>query len=199
MSDRSTRTGWTVLAGLILVFLGVWLLLERFFSPLLWPVAVVLGYLARIGWPLVLIGLGVLLILRARGGGWNPAGRRLMRSTRERWIGGVLGGFAQFLNVDPTLLRVVFAVLTLMTGVWSGVLLYIIAMIVIPEDTVVASSWATGSAANVPTPPPAAPPVPGWPTGSAPTPPAPPAPASATTAGEQPPEAPPVPPSPTVL
>ena len=219
MGNRSNRNGWKVIAGLVLVFVGIWLLLEEFFAPLLAPIAWLLSKLAMIGWPLVLIGLGILLILRARGGGWNPAGRRLVRPRTERWIGGVLGGFAQFLNVDPTLLRVLFALLTLMTGVWSGVLLYIIAMIVIPEESDSTPVWPSDgwSASNTSaTPPPAAPPVPGWPTGSAPapppappTPPAPseapappaaPAPASGPAeTSEQPREAPQVPPAPTVL
>jgi phage shock protein C len=195
MTNHMGRNSWTVIAGLVLVLLGVWFLLEIFFAPLMVPVAIVLGFLSRIGWPLVLIGLGVLLILRARGGGWSKPTGRLMRSRTDRMIGGVLGGFAAYLNVDSTVLRVVFAFLTLFTGIWWGVLLYIAAMILVPEDQIVAG-WTGFAAANAPTPPPPAPPIPQSQAASAPTPP--PAP-SAPSSGSEPPQAPPVPPAPTVL
>jgi len=194
MNTRDSRTGWTVLAGVVLIVMGVWILLGRLF----WPVAVVMGYLGRIGWPLVLVAVGVLLIIRARGGGFNVAGKKLYRSRTNRMIGGVIGGFAEYLGVDATVLRVIYAFLSLFTGIWWGVLLYVIAMIIVPEQTYPAG-WVPAAAPPAPTPPPsAAPPVPqsGWP---APQPPAAPAPAPAAPSDTTPPEAPPVPPAPSVL
>lgn len=58
---------------------------------------------------------------------------RLYRSKKERVLGGVCGGIAQYFGVDPVLPRLAFVLLTL--GVGSGVLLYIIAWVVIPEAT----------------------------------------------------------------
>jgi phage shock protein C len=199
MSHRSDRTGWTVLAGIVLVVFGAWMLLERFFAPLLAPLGWVLGQLARIGWPLVLIGIGVLLIIRARGGGFTVAGKKLYRSRSDKMLGGVLGGLAVFLNVDSTILRVGFVLLTLVTGAWLGVLLYIAAMIIVPEEEQSAAQggapWASQPAANAPAPPPPAPPIPA-PPASAPTPPPAPAPEPPSGAGE-PSEAPPAPQPPT--
>jgi phage shock protein C len=54
----------------------------------------------------------------------------LRRSSSDRVIAGVAGGLAEYLGVDPVLLRIAFVVLAL-TG--SGVLLYVIAWIAIPE------------------------------------------------------------------
>jgi phage shock protein C len=185
---RDNRTGWSVLIGLALIALGVWLLLGRLF----YPFAVIVNFMGRIGWPLVLVGLGVLLILRGRGGGSNVSGKRLYRSRTNRMIGGVIGGFAEFMGVDATVLRVIFAFLTLFTGIWYGLLLYILAMIIVPEEPYPAG-WVPPAAPSAPTPPPPpAPPVPG-PSGSAPEPPAPPA--APAPIDSAPPEAPPVPPT----
>ena len=58
--------------------------------------------------------------------------RRLMRSTRDRYIGGVCGGLAQYLNVDATLVRLVAVILTL-SGAGFPVVLYLVALLLVPE------------------------------------------------------------------
>lgn len=52
--------------------------------------------------------------------------------TDQRWIGGVAGGLAQRLNVDPVLVRCIWAVLCVFSGV--GLLLYGIAWALLPEE-----------------------------------------------------------------
>lgn len=59
--------------------------------------------------------------------------RRVRRSRQDRVIGGVCGGLGRYLQVDPVLLRVAAVALALSAGV--GVLAYIIAWVVIPEET----------------------------------------------------------------
>jgi phage shock protein C len=188
------NNSWTVMAGVVLVVLGAWLLLERVFAPLIWPLQWALDILGRIGWPIVLIGIGLLLILRARGAGWNRSGRPLMRSRTDRIVGGVLGGFADYMNIDPTVMRVIFVIFTVLTGVWWGVLLYVLAMIVLPEDrpygTPPWTAWPGWPSSTSHTPAPPAPPVPPSPGASAPPPP--PVPDSGTSSAE-PPQAPAVP------
>ena len=64
-----------------------------------------------------------------------PAGeqpRALRRSTTDKVIAGVCAGLGRYLGVDPVLIRIAFVVLALSGG--GGVLLYIIAWIVIPEE-----------------------------------------------------------------
>jgi phage shock protein PspC (stress-responsive transcriptional regulator) len=204
MANPSDRTGWTVLAGIVLVVLGAWLLLAPLFTAVLYPIMQVLGVLVRIAWPLVLIGIGILLIIRARGGGFNVNGKKLYRSRGHKMMAGVLGGFAEYLNVDVAIVRVAYVLLTLVTGVWLGVLLYIAAMIIVPEQDVYAGSnaspwgqqqWEGQQAANVAAPPPPAPPVPGPPQ-SAPTPPPPPAPAAPAAPAASAPEPPAAPSAP---
>jgi phage shock protein PspC (stress-responsive transcriptional regulator) len=58
--------------------------------------------------------------------------RKLTRSTSNRLIGGVCGGVAQYLNMDVTLVRILTVLISLFTGV--PVILYIIALFVIPEE-----------------------------------------------------------------
>jgi phage shock protein C len=58
--------------------------------------------------------------------------KRLYRSTEERMFAGVCGGIAEYLDVDPTLVRLVFAALTLMGG--PGIIVYIVLMLVVPEE-----------------------------------------------------------------
>ena len=59
--------------------------------------------------------------------------RRVRRSRQDRVIGGVCGGLAQYLQVDPVLLRIAAVALALSGG--AGVVAYIVAWILIPEAT----------------------------------------------------------------
>jgi phage shock protein PspC (stress-responsive transcriptional regulator) len=58
--------------------------------------------------------------------------QRLTRSTTDRKIAGVAGGLGRHLNVDPTILRVLFVVLCFFGG--AGFLLYGVAWLLVPED-----------------------------------------------------------------
>ena len=58
--------------------------------------------------------------------------KRLYKSNREKMLDGVCAGIAEYFDIDPTLVRL-GAVLLSLAG-FSGVLAYIIAMIVIPRN-----------------------------------------------------------------
>jgi phage shock protein C len=62
----------------------------------------------------------------------RPATRLLRRSREDRVIAGVCGGLGRYLGVDPVLLRIAFVVLTVTGG--AGVLLYVLALVVIPDQ-----------------------------------------------------------------
>lgn len=62
----------------------------------------------------------------------RPATRLLRRSREDRVIAGVCGGLGRYLGVDPVLLRIAFVVLTATGG--AGVLLYVLALVVIPDQ-----------------------------------------------------------------
>src|SRR5689334_7140903 len=57
--------------------------------------------------------------------------RRLYRSRDERMLFGVAGGMARYVDIDPSIVRIIWALLVLAGG--AGLLLYIVAAIVIPE------------------------------------------------------------------
>ena len=59
------------------------------------------------------------------------ARKRLMRSWSDRKIAGVCGGLAEYFDLDPTLLRVVWVLLVLCAG--TGLLAYIVMWIVVPS------------------------------------------------------------------
>ena len=64
--------------------------------------------------------------------------KKLYRSRTEKMVAGVCGGLGKYLAIDPTLIRLLFVLITLLGG--SGVLVYLIMMIVIPEEPAEAPS-----------------------------------------------------------
>ena len=58
---------------------------------------------------------------------------RLMRPRAGRKIAGVCIGLAEHLDLDPTLVRLLWVVITIMTGVVPGIVAYVVAWIVMPE------------------------------------------------------------------
>jgi len=60
--------------------------------------------------------------------------RRLRRSKSHRMIGGVVGGLADYFDRDPTLLRVLYVLISVLSAAFPGILVYVILWIVIPED-----------------------------------------------------------------
>ena len=58
--------------------------------------------------------------------------KRLYRSP-NRIVAGVCGGIAEYFELDPTLIRVVYVTLSLFSVAFPGLLLYIILMILIPN------------------------------------------------------------------
>lgn len=59
--------------------------------------------------------------------------KKLYRSTQQRVLGGVCAGFAQYFNLDPILVRILF-VLAFFFGA-SGLLIYIVSWILMPPSS----------------------------------------------------------------
>ncbi len=64
--------------------------------------------------------------------------KQLLRSKEDRMISGVSGGLAEYLNVDPVLVRLFFVLLALSTG-W-GFIIYILLAILMKEEAPVAKA-----------------------------------------------------------
>jgi phage shock protein C len=60
--------------------------------------------------------------------------KRLTRSRTDRMLAGICGGIANYLVVDPTIVRLVFALATFFTVVFPGVMIYLIMWIVVPKE-----------------------------------------------------------------
>lgn len=60
--------------------------------------------------------------------------KKLYRSEKQKMICGVCGGIAEYFNIDPTIIRLVWVLFGL-TG--SGLLVYLAAAIIIPDKSVV--------------------------------------------------------------
>ncbi len=58
--------------------------------------------------------------------------KRLYRSGKERILGGVCGGIAEYFNVDPAIIRLLWVLFIF--GFGTGILAYIIAWIIIPRN-----------------------------------------------------------------
>jgi phage shock protein PspC (stress-responsive transcriptional regulator) len=64
----------------------------------------------------------------------EPGARRLTRSTTDRRIAGVCGGLAEYLSVDSTVVRLLWAILTIVPGaIVLGIVAYILAWFIVPE------------------------------------------------------------------
>lgn len=72
--------------------------------------------------------------------------KKLYRSRKDKMIGGVAGGLAEYFDIDPTLVRIIFVVSLFIGG--SGILAYIILWIVVPEEPFVFQQPDSSSSAN---------------------------------------------------
>lgn len=57
--------------------------------------------------------------------------KRLYRSRKDRVLGGVCGGLGDYLNIDPVIIRIVLVFMIFTVG---GILIYLIAWILIPNE-----------------------------------------------------------------
>ncbi|WP_044749454.1 PspC domain-containing protein [Bacillus alveayuensis] len=60
--------------------------------------------------------------------------KRLYRSRNNRKLAGVLGGIAEYFQLDPAIVRLVFVILLVLTTFVPFGLIYLAAMVIIPEE-----------------------------------------------------------------
>ena len=75
--------------------------------------------------------------------------RRLYRSRTDTILGGVAGGVAEYLDIDPSLVRIVWAILAIITG-GIFVVLYVVMWIVVPEGDAPAGMVAASADGDLP-------------------------------------------------
>lgn len=62
------------------------------------------------------------------------ADKKLYRSEDNKMVGGVIGGIGEYTNVDPTVLRLIFILVLIFTGIFPGLIVYLIWWLVVPEE-----------------------------------------------------------------
>jgi phage shock protein PspC (stress-responsive transcriptional regulator) len=67
------------------------------------------------------------------------SGPKRLTKSRDRMIAGVCGGLAEYLELDPTLVRVLAALVILFTAIVAGLLAYLVAALLLPEPQALAS------------------------------------------------------------
>jgi len=147
-SNSGNSSAFSVLLvglGVFLIVVGVLVLLPMAIGPFWQPFRATINLLGALFWPILLITAGVFVVFLARSTARRreepplgrpsmpPQGTRLMRSSRNRMIGGVCGGIGEYFNIDPTLIRIIVVVLALLPA-GPMVLVYIVAWIIIPLD-----------------------------------------------------------------
>ncbi|MDP3941228.1 MAG: PspC domain-containing protein [bacterium] len=63
---------------------------------------------------------------------------RLYRSEKNRVLAGVAGGIGEYAGIDPTIIRLVFVLLTIFGG--SGILLYLVLWLVVPTESSISTT-----------------------------------------------------------
>lgn len=59
--------------------------------------------------------------------------KKLYRSTKDPILFGVLAGIGEYFYIDPTVVRVIFLLLLLVTGIFPFVILYLLVYFLVPE------------------------------------------------------------------
>jgi phage shock protein C len=62
----------------------------------------------------------------------SPPPRRRLTRSRNKMIAGVCGGLAEYFELDPTLVRVAYVLVSILSVAFPGILAYIILMVVMP-------------------------------------------------------------------
>ena len=143
-SEISEGRGAGYVWGVVLIMTGLILLLFNY-DMLPWQLWRFWYFPWKLFWPVVIIFVGVVLLLsrsreKANQEGGEPRSeshhaKKLARSRGERMIGGVCGGLAVYFRLDPTIVRLLWAIGTILSH-GLGVVAYIILLIVVSEEEV---------------------------------------------------------------
>lgn len=60
--------------------------------------------------------------------------KRLVRSQSQKMIAGVCGGLAEYFDMDPTVVRVIYVILSILSVAFPGLLIYLLLVFVIPNE-----------------------------------------------------------------
>ena len=62
--------------------------------------------------------------------------RRLRRSNKEKMIAGVCGGIAEYFDMDPTIVRILYVLASVLSVAFPGILVYLVLWLVMPRSEI---------------------------------------------------------------
>lgn len=102
-------------------------------DPTLVRIAFLILLFPTFGIMLLLYGLGWWLIPEGPKSYIEPKCKKLYRSRKNRMIGGVCAGFAEYFGIDANIIRLSTVVIGIFTGFFPAIIVYVLALFVIPE------------------------------------------------------------------
>ncbi len=143
---KSASTSYIIGAGLVI--LGLMFLFDNYFGYFWitdWPIFHYYPFRWNFVWPFLLILFGVWYIWysqqKGKRTGMEPGSANTTETVKtftrvkdHRMIAGVCAGLARYWGVDITIVRVGTVLLTIVTNIWLGILVYILVVIAIPQE-----------------------------------------------------------------
>jgi len=71
-------------------------------------------------------------------------GTTLRRSRSNKVIAGVVGGLAKYFGMDPTIARILFVVVSVISAAFPGILVYVVLWVVLPQESEIPSGMYDG-------------------------------------------------------
>ncbi|MCL1891456.1 MAG: PspC domain-containing protein [Coriobacteriia bacterium] len=140
-NNQINKNNIAIVAGILLILFGLWRLSVPLFGTLWGDMWRFVSFIIGILWPLVIIAGGVFLMVAARKGRLElPKDKKLFRSSNNKKLGGVCGGIAEYLSIEPSAVRVVAIALAIL-NVFVMVPLYVLFWIFVPYDTKNYNTW----------------------------------------------------------
>jgi phage shock protein C len=62
--------------------------------------------------------------------------KKLRRSNKNRMIAGVCGGIAEYFDMDPTIVRIVYVLVSILSVAFPGILVYLVMWIIVPRSDI---------------------------------------------------------------
>lgn len=62
--------------------------------------------------------------------------KQLKRSNKEKMIAGVCGGIAEYFDMDPSIVRIIYVVVSVLSVAFPGILVYIVMWIIVPKSEI---------------------------------------------------------------
>jgi len=141
LDNKANKNKFAIIAGSVLVLVGLWQLASHFFADTLGVVGKYVGLAISILGPLVVIAAGIILVIAARRNALNlPSDKKLFRSSKNHKIAGVCGGLASYLGIEAATVRIGTIILLLVLP-FVVIPLYLLFWLIVPQDTDTYNTW----------------------------------------------------------